>query len=76
MDKRKELDWDSYDEGYQEGYANGEDSKRLLVLKTLIEVYDKELDRQNWLHLTFCKRCESLMKQRKEMIVEVKEMLK
>ena len=73
--KERELDWDSYDKGYQEGYANGEDNRRLLILKTLIEVYDKELDRQNWFHLAFCKRCESLMKQREEMIKEVKEML-
>ena len=49
---------------------------QLLRMKTLIEIYDREIERQGKLHVRFapCKKCKSLFEQRKRMIIKIKQM--
>lgn len=47
--------------------------ERILSIKTLIEIYDRELLEQPFWHNPLCKKCLSLRKQRDKMIQELKE---
>ena len=48
--------------------------KQIKVMKTLIEIYDRELDREGWSPKK-CWKCKSLIAQRKFLILELKKML-
>lgn len=50
------------------------EQKEINRLKTLIEIYDRELDR-NGIHSRFfpCWKCKKLFEQRTEMIIKLKE---
>jgi hypothetical protein len=59
---------------------NEELDDRIFLLKTLIEIYDRELlvNRRGifrGLHSRICLKCQSLEKQRKEMVMELKKMV-
>lgn len=50
------------------------EEKEINRLRTLIEIYDRELEK-NHLHSRFfpCWKCKSLFKQRNDMIIKLKE---
>ena len=49
---------------------------QLMRMKTLIEIYDREIESQGKFHTRYipCKKCDSLLKQRKRMIIKIKQM--
>jgi len=54
------------------------DKEYILLRKTLIEIYERELRRQSYIHIRFlnCKKCKSLILQKARMINELKQKLK
>jgi len=54
------------------------DEKELMIKKTLIEIYDREIQMVGRLHYRlnpWCKKCKSLFSQRKKLIKDIKDAL-